>query len=160
MKQNQVSKTKTILLAAFTAGTLDMLAAIIVYTLIMKVVTVNQLLHGIAAGLFGQTVFGSEWVMALTGLLLHYIIAFCFAGAYFFAFRYISFLKKNALISGLLYGIFVWAVMNLVVVPLSQAYHAPLTWPGFLRSLIILMICIGLPVSFITAAYYKKITAW
>ncbi len=155
MKTKPASKAKTILIAALLAGTLDILAAILVYDIIMQRVTAIQILHGIAAGIFGKTVLGNETNMAIIGLLLHYFIAFCFAAAYFFVFPYISFLKKNAVISGLLYGIIVWAIMNRIVVPLSQAYHGPFAWPAFLRGVTILMLCIGLPISIITARYYK-----
>jgi hypothetical protein len=155
LKTESASKNKTILFAALLAGTLDILAAILVYNIIMKRVTAVQILHGIASGIFGKTVLGNETNMAIIGLLLHYFIAFCFAAAYFFVFPYISFLKKNAVISGLLYGIIVWAIMNQVVVPLSQAYHGPFAWPSFFRSITILMLCVGLPISIITARYYK-----
>lgn len=150
------SAIPSILLAGFIAGTLDAAGAVIVYCLLMKVVTVTQLFHGIAAGLFGDTIIGSENVMAIIGLLLHYFIAFCFATGYFVVYPHLRFLQKNAFISGLLYGLVVWIIMNLIVVPLSQAHHSPPTWPGFLRGAGILMVCIGLPVSFITTLFYKK----
>ncbi len=122
----------------------------------MQRATAPQILRGIAAGLFGKTTIGNETVMAVIGLLLHYFIAFCFTGFYYFISRYVAFLRNNAVINGLLYGIFVWLVMNLIVLPLSQAYNAPFTWPGFLRSVIILMLCIGLPISLMAVKYYKK----
>ena len=153
--ENKASKSKTILLTAFVAGTLDIVAATLVYGVIMQRATALEILSGIAAGLFGKTVIGNETVMAVIGLILHYFIAFCFTGFYFFVSRYMAFLRNNAIISGLLYGIFVWMVMNLVVLPLSQAYNAPFTWPGFLRSVVILMLCIGLPISLMAAKYYK-----
>ena len=154
--QANSSKIKTILLAGFIAGTLDALGATIVYCVIMKVVTVTQLFHGISSGLFGNTIIGSENTMAVIGLLLHYFIALCFATGYFLVYPHLPFLKRNAFISGLLYGIIVWIIMNLVVLPLSNAHHASPTWPGFLRGVSILMVCIGLPISFITASFYKR----
>lgn len=150
------SKIRAILLAGFIAGTLDALGATIVYCAMMKALTVTQLFHGIYSGLFGDTIIGSQNTMAVIGLLLHYFIALCFATGYFLAYPYLSFLKRNTLISGLLYGIIVWIIMNLVVVPLSQAHHSTATFPGFLRGVSILMLCIGLPISFITASFYKR----
>ena len=154
--QANSSKTKTILLAGFIAGTLDALGATIVYCLVMKVVTVTQLFHGISSGLFGDTIIDSENTMAIIGLLLHYFIAFCFATAYFLMYPHLPFLKRNAFINGLLYGIIVWIIMNLVVVPLSHAHHSSPTWSGFLRGVSILMVCIGLPISFMTTSFYKR----
>ena len=72
------SAIKTILFTSFIAGTLDMLGAIVVYCIIMKVVTPVQLLNGIASGIFGKTIIGSKTVMALIGLLFHYFIAMTF----------------------------------------------------------------------------------
>ena len=155
--KNKPSKSRAILLTAFIAGTLDILAAILVYGVIMQRATALQILKGIAAGLFGKIVIGNETVMAIIGLILHYFIAFCFTGFYFFVARYAALLQKNAAIYGLLYGTFVWMVMNLIVLPLSQAYNAPFSWPGFLRSVTILMLCIGLPISLMAAKYYKRL---
>ena len=154
--RTSASAAKTILLSGFIAGTMDILAAILVYSVIMQKVTAAQILHGIAAGVFGKTTVGSSAVMALIGLAFHYFIAFCFAIAYFFAYPHIPFLRKQRIISGLLYGIFVWAVMNFIVVPMSNAYHAPFAWPSAIRAAAILMICIGLPISLITNRYYKS----
>jgi hypothetical protein len=155
---NSPSAAKTILLSGFVAGTMDMLAAILVYSGIMQKVTIMQILHGIAAGVFGKDTVGSSTTMALLGLAFHYIIAYCFAIGYFIVYPHISFLRKQKIISGLLYGIFVWAVMNLIVVPLSNTYHAPFKWDSALRAAVILMFCIGLPISLITHRYYKSKT--
>ena len=149
------SATKTILFSGFIAGTLDILAAILVYAVIMQKVTAVQILHGIASGAFGKTTIGSPAIMALIGLAFHFIIAFCFAIAYFVVYPHIPFLRKQKIISGLLYGIFVWAVMNLIVVPMSNANHAPFAWPSAIRAASILMLCIGLPISIITSKYYS-----
>lgn len=122
----------------------------------MQVVTATQILHGIAAGVFGKNASAGGAGMMLLGLLFHFIIAYCFATGYFIVFPYVPFLRKQKIISGLLYGIFVWLVMNLVVLPLSNAYHAPLKWDSVIRAVIILMLCVGLPVSLITHKYYAS----
>ena len=150
------SAAKTILLSGFVAGTLDMLGAILVYSVIMKKVTAVQVLHGIASGAFGKTAVGGPAIMALIGLAFHFIIAYCFAIGYFIVYPHIPFLHKHKIIIGLLYGIFVWAVMNLIVVPMSNAYHGPFAWPSAIRAASILMICIGLPISLITSRYYSS----
>jgi uncharacterized membrane protein YagU involved in acid resistance len=155
-KTNSPSAGKTILLSGFVAGTMDMLAAILVYSVIMQKVTTIQILHGIAAGVFGKDTVGSSTTMALIGLLFHYIIAYCFAIGYFIVYPYIPLLRKQKILSGLLYGLFVWAVMNLIVVPLSNAYHGSFKWDSALRAAAILMICIGLPISLITHSYYQS----
>ena len=150
------SAAKTILLSGFVAGTMDMLAAILVYTVIMQKVTALQILHGIAAGVFGKDIVGNSTTMAFIGLVFHYLIAFSFAIGYFIAYPYIPFLRRYKIVSGIVYGIFVWAVMNLIVLPMSNAYHAPFAWPSAIRAAVILIICIGLPISLITSRYFKS----
>ena len=150
------SPAKTIFLSGLTAGTLDILAAFFVYSALMQVVTPEQILLHVASGVFGKTIVGNETTTALIGLLFHFIIAFGFATAYFLIYPYVRFLHYNKVISGLLYGIFVWMIMNLIIVPISNASHAPFALNSAIRAVIILMLCIGLPISFITAKYYKS----
>ena len=148
------SALKTILLAWLTAGCLDLLGAITVYSLIMQRVTTMRLLQGIARGALGNSAYEGGIATALAGIGFHFIIAFCFTVFYFFIFPYISFLKKQRIISGLLYGIFVWCVMNLAVLPLLHIANIPTKWDSITRGALILMFCIGLPISLIVNRYY------
>jgi hypothetical protein len=152
--QSRPSALKTILLAWFTAGCLDLLGAITVYSLIMQRVTTMRLLQGIARGALGNSAYEGGFATVLAGVGFHFIIAFCFTVFYFFIFPYIPFLKKQRIISGLLYGIFVWCVMNLVVLPLLQIANIPTKWDSIVRGALILMFCIGLPISLIVSRYY------
>ena len=152
--QSKPSALKTILLAWLTAGCLDLLGAITVYSLIMQRVTTMRLLQGIARGALGNSAYEGGIPTALAGVGFHFIIAFCFTVFYFFIFPYIPFLKKQRIISGLLYGIFVWCVMNLVVLPLLQIANIPTKWDSITRGALILMFCIGLPISLIVNRYY------
>jgi hypothetical protein len=148
------SALRTILLAWLTAGCLDLLGAITVYSLIMQRVTTMRLLQGIARGALGNSAYEGGVATALAGVGLHFTIAFCFTVFYFFIFPYVPFLKKQKIISGLLYGIFVWCVMNLVVLPLLQVANIPTKWDSIIRGALILMFCIGLPISLIVSRYY------
>ncbi len=93
--------------------------------------------------------------MAICGLGFHYIIAFCFTTAYVSLYPYLSFLKKYRLASGLLYGLFVWLVMNRIVLPRTKLLIPPFQWSSAFIAMALLMLCIGLPVAYITDAYYK-----
>jgi uncharacterized membrane protein YagU involved in acid resistance len=122
----------------------------------MHKATPAQILQGIASGIFGKDAFSGGTGMALMGLLFHFIIAYCFAIGYFIAFPYLPFLRKQKIVSGFLYGIFVWLIMNIIVLPLSNVNQAPFKWDAFFRAVIILMLCIGLPISLITHRYYMS----
>jgi hypothetical protein len=149
------SAAKTILTAGFIAGTLDISGAIIIYCYIMRALTPVQLLHGIARGVFGDHIIGTDTTMALIGLCFHYIIAYCFAAGYLLVFPYVPFLRRHKIISGLGYGVFVWCIMNCIVLPLSNVHHYPFKWQNALIAVAILMVCIGLPVSIITNKYHS-----
>jgi hypothetical protein len=59
------------------------------------------------------------------------------------------------MVTGLIYGVFVWVMMNRVVVPLSLIPKRPFHFTK--ESAIqmgILMLCIGLPVSLMAKKYY------
>jgi len=152
--QTKPSALKTILLAWLTAGCLDLLGAIIVYSLIMQRVTATRLLQGIARGALGNSAYEGGIATALAGVGFHFIIAFCFTLFYFAIFPYIPFLKRHRIVSGLLYGIFVWCVMNLAVLPLLNIANVPTKWDSIIRGAVILMFCIGLPISLIVSRYY------
>ena len=155
-RKPRATPLKTIFLAGFTAGTLDVLAAITVYSFIMNRVTPTRLLQGIASGVFGSSAFEGSYGMALAGLAFHYMIAFCFTIFFFLIFPFVPFLKNQKVLGGLLYGIFAWCVMNLAVLPLLHIANIPTKWDGIARGAIILMFCIGLPISLVVNNYYRK----
>jgi hypothetical protein len=147
------SPFKTILLSGFIAGSLDMSTALLVYVAILQKTTVMRLLQSIASGVFGKEAYAGGTTTALYGLGFHFLIAFSFAIAYFILYPYIGLFRKQRLISAFVYGIFVWCVMNLLVLPLVMHRPAILNWNAFLGAAILICM-IGLPVSFITHAYY------
>ncbi len=151
---NYFPAIKTILLACLVAGTMDALAAIIMYGPVFGKLSVMRLFQGIARGAFGRKAFEGGSEMAVYGVIIHYTIAFIFSTIYFFAFAWLPFLRINRIVSAILYGLFVWIIMNLVVLPavgIAFRFNATANAIG----IIILMICIGIPVSFIVSRYYK-----
>lgn len=150
------SKTRTVLLSGIVAGTFDIIAALTVYAFILQKTTAVKILQSIASGVFKKEAYNGGGLMAFCGLTFHYLIALTFAWFYFIIYPYLPFLKKSAVISGFLYGIFVWIIMNLIVLPLVFPVlpEKHLDFP-LLLSMLILMFCIGLPIAFITRKYYS-----
>lgn len=150
------SKSGTIFLSGLIVGTLDILAALIIYSVILQKTTAIKMLQSIASGIFKIDAYSGGSQMALYGLLLHYLIALIFAWLYITIYPYFKFIKKSPWLSGILYGIFVWIVMNLVVLPIAfpglPAKH--LDFPLIL-SILILIFCIGIPIALITKKYYS-----
>ena len=90
---------------------------------------------------------------ALLGLLLHFFIAFGVVATYLAATRLIPALNRRPVISGLLYGLAVYVVMNFVVVPLSNAALGSGPTPVVVRvnGLLIHMLGVGLPAALVAA---------
>ncbi len=143
---------KTLLKAWLTAGTLDALAAIFI------------LAKGNAAGIFryiSSALFGKEASLTGTnmivyGVLFHYLVAFSFTVFYFLIYRYVAVLRKNLLASSILYGLFIWTVMNLCVVPLTKIHRVPFRPANAIENAVILIICVALPISFFISRYYHS----
>ncbi|MFH6998621.1 DUF1440 domain-containing protein [Flavobacterium sp. FlaQc-57] len=148
------SKSGAVFLSGLIAGTLDIVAAIVIYAVILNKTTGIKILQSIASGVFHKEAYSGGSQMALYGLLLHYFIAFAFAWFYFTVYPYFSFLKKNTFLAGVIYGVFAWIVMNLVVLPVvfpvlpEKHFDFPL-----LLSILILIFCIGIPIAFIHKKY-------
>ena len=81
---NYFPAIKTILLACLVAGTMDALAAIIMYGPVFGKLSVTRLFQGIASGAFGKKAFEGGAEMAVYGVIIHYTIAFIFSVIYFF----------------------------------------------------------------------------
>ena len=142
---------KLILAAGLLVGTLDISAAFVDYY-ISTGKNPLMVLPYIASGVFGKTALAGGTTMMIAGLVFHYIIAFIFTVLFFWIYLEIGFIFANRVLTGVLYGLFIWAIMNLVVVQLSNAPHAPVNamkWPKVIKSMLILIFMIGMPLSFI-----------
>ena len=132
---------RPILVGGAAAGTFDLISAFISFGL------GNPRL--IAGGLIGKQALqggAGTWIL---GVLLHYFIAFSAAAIYCLSSRKLQFLREHWLVCGLFYGIAVFLVMNLIVLPLC-AYHytGPYQYRGLVQGLLAHMLIIGLPISF------------
>ena len=152
MKQKYIQ----ILKAGLIAGTMDILAACILVYIRTGHTHATGILKFIASGVFGKAAPDGGSSMIFAGLLFHYLIAGIFAAFFFWIYPGIRITSKSWLATAVIYGIFVWCVMNLIVVPLSRVSSRPITLTNALINIGILIICIGLPVSYIARTYYRK----
>ncbi len=154
----QFESLKTVALSGFVAGTFDIAAAIGIYAVLLNKTTAVRILQSIASGVFGKAAYAGGMETALYGLFFHYIIATSWAVAYFLLYPTISFLRKQKILSGLFYGVTVWVIMNLVLLPVFNIKMPPFTLQGVLMGIGMLMFFIGLPISLITHKYYETIS--
>ena len=108
--------------------------------------TATRLLQFVASGLLGPQAFQGGTATALLGLALHFVIAFTLVTIFSMARAKVSFVRQHAVSSGIIYGLAVYAVMNLVVLPLSAA-RPKHSMTGDLIQIGIHMFVIGLPTS-------------
>jgi hypothetical protein len=146
----------TILKAGVVVGTLDILSAFIQYFITTGDKNVFTVLKYIASAIFGKEAYSGGIMMIIAGLFFHYIIAFLFTFFFFWLYPKTDLFPKNKILTGVVYAIFIWMIMNLVVIPLSNIPNRPITIANALISVSILIFCIGIPLSFMANAFYTK----
>jgi uncharacterized membrane protein YagU involved in acid resistance len=144
------SKIKTIILAGLVAGLLDGTAAVV----FLGKMNYSRVFKFVASGLFGKSAFAGGNEMVIYGIIIHLLIAMTFALFYYIIFSKISFFSKNKIIGGLLFGLLVWIIMNLLILPFTNIPHSPIILVGAIKNILILMICVGLPISLIMQKKY------
>jgi hypothetical protein len=130
-----------IIVGGLTAGALDATAAFITFGWRMPL--------AIASGLLGAKAIQGGAAPWILGLLLHFFITLCAAAVYWLASRRLEFLKTHFFVCGLFYGIAVFLVMNLVVLPLSAVPFpiGPFKLAALYQGLLVHMFMVGLPIS-------------
>jgi len=151
---NKLLITK-VLLAGIIVGTLDISAAMLQFFLKTEK-DPFIVLKFVASGVFGSAALKGGADMIAWGFLFHYIIAMSFTVFFFWLCSRRPSLLKNRLLTGIGYGIFTWAVMRFVVVPLSFTNKQPATLSGTLMAILILVVCIGIPLAYMAAAFRKQ----
>jgi len=113
-----------ILAGGLVAGSLDLTAAFVTFGWGAP--------RAIAAGLLGMQALHGGTGTWMLGVLLHYLIAYLAATVYCVASRRLEFLRPYFLLCGMFYGIAVYLVMNLIVLP--SAAFTPLARTSFAGS--------------------------
>ncbi|HKD22633.1 MAG TPA: hypothetical protein VKB71_11505 [Rhizomicrobium sp.] len=120
--KRQHSPLIAILLGGVVAGTVDIGAACLING--RDPIFICQI---IAGGLLGRESLHGGMNTAVLGLVLQWAMGIIIAAIFVTASRAIPFLARRWLLSGLAYGVGIYFVMNLVVVPLSRiggkGYH-------------------------------------
>ncbi len=148
--------SKAFALGGLTVGTLDILDAFTFFG-IRNGVSPSRILQSIAAGLLGRASFQGGPATAALGLVLHFIIAFGIVGTYFVVARAVPALRRRPFLTGPLFGLVAYGVMNYVVIPLSAAASGgtpPV--PVLLNGLLIHAFGVGLPAALFARAAFGR----
>jgi hypothetical protein len=144
---------KSIIRAGLIAGLLDIAAASIQAYLI-RGTTPGQILQFIASGFFGSSAYEGGMVMMMWGLFFHFVIAMSCAICFFILFKPLHLEKLAWWLNAILIGLVAWLVTNLIVLPYSQIGSRPFVLHQVLIAVVILIVCIGGPLSLIAKNHF------
>jgi hypothetical protein len=135
--------TRAILLSGFAAGLIDFLYASIRATLGGGHWTNPW--KGVAGGLIGKAAREGGFEMVALGIALHFFICFAAAALLYFILRRLTWLPRQWLVLGVLYGIAFLAVMNYVILPLSAIGRSIYPLEGLHFTVFWHIVLVGLP---------------
>lgn len=144
----------TILWVGFLVGLFDITSAFIQVKIMFPERNPLAVLRYIASAVFGKETANSESSMYFIGAIFHFIIAYCFTIAFFLIYPHIRFLSKSRLFTGILCGLVIWAVMDLLVVPQTKIGHRPFVLKNAAIAAGILVVAIGIPLSYFAYRFY------
>lgn len=148
-----LSVSRAILYATLVVGVLDATDGVVFLGIHGQ--NPIQVLQYIASSLLGARSFSGGLASAGLGVVVHFAIALVVAAIYILESRRIAVLRTQWALLGLLYGAAVWAVMNLVVLPLTAVAPSPITTAALANGVIGHALFVGLPIAF----FAKKVEA-
>ncbi|MEP7237204.1 MAG: hypothetical protein ABI685_05055 [Ferruginibacter sp.] len=147
-------RISTIIIAGLIAGILDICAACL-YSYIKKGPGPAGILQYISNTVFGKAGIANQTLSAISGLLIHFSIAMLWAVIFFILYPRLKIMRLNKIITAIGYGLFVWIMMNMVIVPLWRNKAFVFKPEPALINAAILIVAIGMPLSFIAHKYYS-----
>jgi len=128
------------------AGALDIAYACVHYALVYQVPPL-RIFQSVAAGVLGrEAARAGGWATGTLGLGLHFFIALAMAFAFVVLASKWRGLLNKPWVTGTLYGLFLFAVMNLVVVPVSAAGGSPPKGQFLAGGILAHMFLVGMPI--------------
>ena len=148
---------RSVFITALIAAVLDLAGAIFSFKASRGAFPVNILKY-IAGGLLKDKAMNGGTEMHVLGGVLHYFISLVWTVLFYFMYPKLKFLHKNYMFNAFVYGILIWCIMNLVVLPLS-AWKAPISFQNLkeiIKAASILILCVALPIAFRSKKYYQS----
>lgn len=146
---------RTALVGGSVAAALDLAFAIGWYTPPMG--TVLTVPHSIASGVLGRAAYEGGVKTAILGTFLHFSILWAAAAIYAAAAREWPLPNRRPWLAGPVSGIAIYAVMNLVVLPLSAIPFRPdHSVPATALGLLVHATLVGLPIALAARHYLGR----
>jgi hypothetical protein len=146
MENNGSGRVRAIVAGGLAAAVLDAADALVAYKLAfgMSPLVIYQF---VASGLLGKAAYSGGVATALVGLGVHVLVAFTSATVFVLASERFAGLRRGALGWGVAFGLVVFTVMNLVVIPLSRIGASVPSLPLLANGLLGHMFLVGLPIA-------------
>ena len=154
----RLTPARAIVYGGLTVGALDLIDAFVFFGLRSGARPMG-ILHSIAAGFIGRDAARAGGVpTAILGFFSHFLVATCIVTVYVLISRVVPMLRKQWVVSGLVFGAAAYFVMTWFVVPMSNAGNGQITFalpvtPVLINGILIHMFGVGLP-----AAYFSSRT--
>ncbi len=136
------------LLVAFLDGTF----AVAYYVWLLNKTTALRIFQNIANAVVGKSAFDGGFQTGALGLLIHVCVALGWTIAFATLLSQVPAIRRavttrtGLLVTGFAYGTFIWLVMDLVVLPLSNAKPSPVFSAAFNVMLAWHAVGVGLPI--------------
>lgn len=144
----------SIALGALIVGVLDAADATL-FSALYRGAPPGRVWQSVASGALGRAAFDGGTATVALGLAFHFFIAACVVIVYALASRRWSVLSRRWVALGALYGLCVYAVMNLVVIPLSAIGPTLPALPAFINGILIHIVGVGIPSGWAAARAYR-----
>ena len=131
-----------VLAGGLIAGAIDLTYACTYHGLAHAIPPV-RILQSIASGWFGRASFDMGAESAAIGFVTHFAILIVAAAIFEIARRQIAFLRERAYLAGMAFGVAIYLVMNLVVLPLSAAPHFNASMPTRISDFAVHVLLLG-----------------
>jgi hypothetical protein len=152
---NKPKAFQAIFWGGLIAGALDLTAAC-VFSWMRANVSPVRVMQSISSGILGPAAYTVGAKTAALGVVLHFFIATTAAALFYFASRKLKFMIEQPVTWGLVYGVLVYLFMNFIVLPLSAfPQRGTPALSSRIINLLIIMFCVGLPISLIVRRFSK-----
>ena len=145
-----------ILVSGLLVGAMDGIAAI-THAYGLRGTLPSTVFRYVASAIFGKDAFTGGGEMVAWGVLFHLTVAMGWTALYFLSAPSVRLAASRPLLAGMAYGLFVWVMMNFVVVPLTRVTVGAIR-PSVATALMILihLFVIGVPISLLAQRYYGR----
>lgn len=140
------NQTKCLAYIILIAGTLDIFLAFL-ESYLLNNIKPEVVLKFITSGLIGVKAFEPNKLFVMLGLVLHYAITTIVTLIYIKTNTFNQFKTKNKYLSGIIYGLCVWLIMNIIVMPLSNTPALNRSMVEIALSIIIQIVAVGFPIA-------------